>query len=75
MEKPLDEASAKAIALAIKQLLAGEEKEKSPLELLEERIAQLNRDIKKAEGNRRLQKQLLLQLKTAMTKRDGLLKK
>jgi TolA-binding protein len=75
MENPLDEASAKAIALAIKQLLAGEEKEKSPLELLEERIAQLNRDIKKAEGNRRLQKQLLLQLKTAMTKRDGLLKK
>jgi hypothetical protein len=73
MEKPLDEEAAKAIALAIKQMLAGEEKEKSPLELLEERIARLNEDIKKAEGNRHLQKQLLLQLKTAMKKRDAFL--
>lgn len=75
MEKPLDDETAKAIALAIKQMLASETKEKSPLELLDERITQLNRDIKAAGENRRLQKQLLLQLKTAMRKRDELLKK
>ncbi len=73
MEKPLDDETAKAIALAIKQMLASE-KEKSPRELLEERIARLNVEIKEAEGNRRLQKQLLLQLRTAMKKRDELLK-
>lgn len=49
-----------------------EPEEKTPQELLDERIAQLNSDIKAAEGNRRLQKQLLLQLKTAMKKRDEL---
>ena len=74
MEKPLDDETARGIALAIKQMLAGQIREKTPLELLDERIAQLNRDIKNAEGNRRLQKQLLLQLKTAMKKREELLK-
>ena len=72
MEKPLSDEAAKGIAQAIKYLLASDKEEKSPLELLDERIAQLNRDIKEAEGNRRLQKQLLLQLKTAMKKRNEL---
>lgn len=76
MEKGLDEAAAKGIAEAIKWMLAQEKnrepEEKTPQELLDERIAQLNSDIKAAEGNRRLQKQLLLQLKTAMKKRGEL---
>ena len=74
MEKPLSDEAAKGIAQAIKLLLAGDKDEKTPLELLDERIVQLNRDIKAAAENRRLQKQLLLQLKTAMKKREELLK-
>lgn len=76
MKKGLDEAAAKAIARTIRLMLTMEKdkepEEKTPRELLDERIAQLNRDIKAAEGNRRLQKQLLLQLKTAMRKRQEL---
>lgn len=75
MEKPLSDEAAKGIAQAIKHLLAGDKDEKTPLELLDERIAQLNCDIRAAAENRRLQKQLLLQLKTAMKKREELLKK
>ena len=74
MERDINEETAKGIAAVIRQLLGTQTEEKSPLELVEERIIQLNRDIKQAEGNRRLQKQLLLQLKTAMKKRDELLK-
>ena len=74
MDRLLDETGAKAFARMIKQLMASEKPEKTPLELVEERIIQLNRDIKQAEGNRHLQKQLLLQLKTAMKKRDELRK-
>ena len=75
MEKGLDETAAKEFARLITTLMAAEKPEKTPLELVEERIVQLNRDIKQAEGNRHLQKQLLLQLKTAMRKRDELLRK
>lgn len=75
MKKKMDEKSARMFAEVISKLLKAErEKPKEPtsLELLEKRIKALNAEYQRNEGNHLLQKQILLQLKTAMKKRDEL---
>lgn len=71
----ISDSAAKAMAEAIKQLLKADRerpREKSSLELLDERIRALNEQIAGLDNNPLLKKQVLMQLRTAMRKRQEL---
>jgi len=71
----ISEEAAKMMAAAIKQMIKSEKehpKEKSTLEQLDERIKALNRAVAECDENPLLKRQILLQLRTAMKKRNEL---